>query len=240
MPFLSLFFSTLTISPEVTVSVLLHEHVGCFCHVKVAWQHTRPCAELLLTHSQFRIHTMQERNEMESLHQWNTWRHCGSLFTNISTRIPPILHAPLQSDFAAPLTKSWSLFPFPLRLDWPVACFDQWNVIKVLLCDFPRSGLNRRCSFCFFCLFGTLRPTRCGKSPARLLETGAKWKRTKVPRLRANNCREPQKQLQRSGGIKNEMRCCKSENCPNNIKWSLSCYTVIPKNLISLKFAHQR
>ena len=51
MPFLALFLFTLTTSPEVTVSVLLDEHVGSFCHIKVRWQHSRPCAELLLTHS---------------------------------------------------------------------------------------------------------------------------------------------------------------------------------------------
>lgn len=67
MPFLLLFLSTLTTSPEVTVFVLLDEHVGSFCHIKIRWQHSRPCAELLLTHNQFRILTIQERNQVECL-----------------------------------------------------------------------------------------------------------------------------------------------------------------------------
>ena len=67
MPFLSLFLSALITSPEVTVSVLLDKHVGSFCHIKVRWQHSRPCAELLLTHSQFRILKIQERNQVKCL-----------------------------------------------------------------------------------------------------------------------------------------------------------------------------
>lgn len=73
-----------------------------------------------------------------------------------------------QVTAASPI-KNWSLSPLLLKLGWPVACFDQWNVMKVSLCDFPRSGVHQLYNFCFLSFWNPETNT-LWKSPASLVE----------------------------------------------------------------------
>lgn len=54
------------------------------------------------------------------------------------------------------------------------------------------------------------------------------------------NSYEPQKQLQRPGGVENKASFCQSENLPNYTRRSLCCYIIIQNKFDKFKICSSR